>query len=115
MSSSCYHRANNAQNRNLRNRFDSQVLEGYKLTWENLEEIAAVYICDTIEESLSKAEELASLAGGADTLVLGSLHLVSGVLCVLDPAGARYLEAKKDDLVWTGGMTTKESRIFLDQ
>jgi len=70
--------------RNLQKRYNPNVLEGCRSTWEVLEERSTISSCDTIAQALRKAGELASNACGAEVLVLGSLHLVSGVLSILD-------------------------------
>lgn len=69
--------------RNLQNRYDPKVLEACRSIWQALEERSTVFLCDTIEEALKKAEVLADQTRGAEALVLGSLHLVSGFLCLL--------------------------------
>ena len=39
---------------------------------------------DTIEEALEKAKELGRRDGGSEALVLGSLKLVEGILCMIE-------------------------------
>jgi folylpolyglutamate synthase len=56
------------------------------LTWQVLEQRSTIFLCDTIEKALKKAGDLANNAGGAEALILGSLHLVSGILCLLGSA-----------------------------
>jgi folylpolyglutamate synthase len=70
----------------LQNRYDPKVLEECKLTWQVLEQRSTIFLCDTIEKALKKAGDLANNAGGAEALILGSLHLVSGILCLLGSA-----------------------------
>ncbi|KEQ68254.1 Mur ligase, partial [Aureobasidium namibiae CBS 147.97] len=65
----------NSNERNLQKRYNPNVLEGCRSTWEVFEERSTISICDTIAQALRKAGELASNACGAEVLVLGSLHL----------------------------------------
>ncbi|THZ12518.1 hypothetical protein D6C89_10783 [Aureobasidium pullulans] len=74
----------NPQDKNLQDRYDPEVLERYQKTWKDLGEQGTVSNFDTIEEALKKAKELGRRDGGSEALVLGSLKLVEGILCMIE-------------------------------
>lgn len=80
--STCF--ADSPQDKNLQNRFDPEVLKRYQKTWKDLGEQGTVSSFDTIEEALKKAKELGRRDGGSEALVLGSLKLVEGILCMIE-------------------------------
>jgi len=55
--------------------------------WDGIDPEASVHVLTTIEESISRARELAP-DGKAEVLVTGSLHLVGGVIEVLESQGS---------------------------
>lgn len=82
--------ANPSADRNLRNRFVPEVQQHYVETWKNLDPTATISSEQTIEEALDQARKLASLNTGIQALITGSLHLVSGALCLLRGNGPRH-------------------------
>lgn len=70
--------------RNLQSRYSPEVQEGYARVWKNINFQATVSCERTIEEALYRAKEIGDQNNGMQTLVTGSLHLVSGVLCLLE-------------------------------
>jgi folylpolyglutamate synthase len=71
--------------RNLTNRFSAEVQQHYAEVWKNLDPQATISRTRTIEEALHRAREIGDQEDGMQTLVTGSLHLVSGALCLLEP------------------------------
>lgn len=69
--------------RNLKNRFVPEVQELYAETWKNLDPTATISTKRTIEEALDQAREFDDSNSGIQALITGSLHLVSGALCLL--------------------------------
>lgn len=55
-------------------------------SWDNIDPDASVHVLSTIEEAISKARELAP-EDQVEVLVTGSLHLVGGVIEVLESEG----------------------------
>ncbi|THV63705.1 hypothetical protein D6D28_10456, partial [Aureobasidium pullulans] len=76
--------------RNLRNRSDATKLEEYAKTWRRLDSSVQISIQNSIEDALKEARSIADTFGAAQALVVGSLHLVSGALCLLEPDGVVY-------------------------
>ena len=72
--------------RNLKNRFSPEVQERYAKVWKNIDHKATVSRERTIEGALHRAKEIGDQNDGMQTLVTGSLHLVSGALYLLEPA-----------------------------
>ncbi len=72
--------------RNLKNRFSPEVQERYAKVWKNIDHKAMVSRERTIEGALHRAKEIGDQNDGMQTLVTGSLHLVSGALYLLEPA-----------------------------
>lgn len=72
--------------RNLKNRFSPEVQEHYAKVWKNIDHKATVSRERTIEGALHRAKEIGDQNDGMQTLVTGSLHLVSGALYLLEPA-----------------------------
>ena len=70
--------------RNLQSRYSPDIQEGYARFWKNFDNKAMVSCERTIEEALHRAKEIGDQNDGMQTLVTGSLHLVSGVLCLLE-------------------------------
>ncbi|KAL5315347.1 hypothetical protein ACEPPN_016214 [Leptodophora sp. 'Broadleaf-Isolate-01'] len=70
--------------RNLKNRFSAEVQELYAKTWGNLDPTATVLCKRTIEGALNRARGIGDQNNGMQALVTGSLHLVSGALCLLE-------------------------------
>jgi folylpolyglutamate synthase len=58
-------------------------LESYAEVWMNANPEAEVSLKRTIEEALRLAREIGDCHGGMQSLIVGSLHLVGGALCVL--------------------------------
>ena len=71
--------------RNLKNRFSPEVQECYAEVWKSLDPKATVSRERTIEGALHRAREIGDQNEGMQTLVTGSLHLVSGALNLLEP------------------------------
>ena len=71
--------------RNLKNRFSPEVQEHYAKVWNNIDHKATVSRERTIEGALHRAKEIGDQNDGMQTLVTGSLHLVSGALYLLEP------------------------------
>jgi folylpolyglutamate synthase len=71
--------------RNLTKRFSAEVQQRYAEVWKNLNPQATISRPRTIEEALQRARKIGDQEDGMQTLVTGSLHLVSGVLCLLEP------------------------------
>jgi folylpolyglutamate synthase/dihydropteroate synthase len=71
--------------RNLKNRFSPEVQERYAKVWKSIDQKATVLRERTIEEALHRAKEIGDQNDGMQTLVTGSLHLVSGALNLLRP------------------------------
>ena len=53
------------------------------MLWKELDSTATIIIERTIEGALDRAKEIGKTEGGMQTLVTGSLHLVSGALYLL--------------------------------
>lgn len=71
--------------RNLNNRFSPETEERYTQVWKNLDPRATISRERTIEEALLRAREIGDQNDGMQTLITGSLHLVSGALHLLEP------------------------------
>jgi folylpolyglutamate synthase len=71
----------------MKNRFVPEVQERYAETWKNLDPKARISSERTIEEALDRAREIGNTTNGIQALITGSLHLVSGALCLLEPDG----------------------------
>ncbi len=71
--------------RNLKNRFSPEIHERYVQVWKNLDHRATISRERTIKEALHRAREIGDQNDGMQTLVTGSLHLVSGALYLLEP------------------------------
>ncbi len=71
--------------RNLKNRFSPETQERYAQVWKNMDHRATISRMRTIEEALHRAREIGDQNDGMQTLVTGSLHLVSGALYLLEP------------------------------
>jgi len=71
--------------RNLKNRFSPEIQESYVQVWRNLDHRATISRERTIEGALHRAREFGNQNDGMQTLVTGSLHLVSGALYLLEP------------------------------
>ena len=79
------HKLNPSSDRNLKNRFSSKVQELYAEFWKKFDPEAAVSCERTIEGALHQARQIGELNNGMQTLITGSLHLVSGALYLLEP------------------------------
>ncbi|KAK5290558.1 hypothetical protein LTR99_011079 [Exophiala xenobiotica] len=75
--------------RNLKNRFSQEVQNRYAKTWKSLAPHVTISSERTIEEALGRAREIGKVHG-AQALITGSLHLVSGALCLLDPDNHKH-------------------------
>lgn len=64
--------------------FPAGLQERYAKTWRHLDSTATVLCEQTIESALDLAREIGDQNSGMQALVTGSLHLVSGALCLLD-------------------------------
>jgi len=62
-----------------------EVQECYVETWKNLDTKATISSEQTIEGALDRAREIGDQNNGMQALITGSLHLVSGALCLLEP------------------------------
>ena len=71
--------------RNLKNRFSPELQELYAKFWKKIDPEATVSCERTIEGALHQAREIGDQNNGMQTLVTGSLHLVSGALYLLEP------------------------------
>ena len=71
--------------RNLKNRFSPEVQERYAKVWKTIDHHVTVSCERTIEGALHRAKEIGAQNDGMQTLVTGSLHLVSGALYFLEP------------------------------
>ena len=71
--------------RNLKNRFEPEIQKLYAETWKTLDPKATISTKRTIEEALDQAREFDHSNTGIQALITGSLHLVSGALCLLQP------------------------------
>ena len=67
-----------------------EVQELYAETWRNLDPKATISSKQTIEEALDRAKEIGDQNKHIQALVTGSLHLVSGALCLLEPDDPIY-------------------------
>jgi folylpolyglutamate synthase len=68
------------------------VQNGLARAWRGLDAAAEVVVCRTIEDAVRSARELGADGGEGDenlALVIGSLHLVGGVLDVIETTNAR--------------------------
>ncbi|KAH8586475.1 folylpolyglutamate synthase [Bisporella sp. PMI_857] len=70
--------------RNLTKSFSAEIQRGYAETWRNLDPKATVLCERTIQDALDRAREIGDQNNGMQALVTGSLHLVSGALCLLE-------------------------------
>jgi folylpolyglutamate synthase len=70
--------------RNLKKSFSAEVQEHYAKTWGSLDPTAMVLRKRTIEGALDRAREIGDQNNGMQALVIGSLHLVSGALYLLE-------------------------------
>ncbi len=66
-----------------------EVQERYVETWKNLDTKATISSEQTIEGALDRAREIGDQNNGMRALITGSLHLVSGALCLLEPDDLR--------------------------
>ena len=71
--------------RNLNNRFSPETQERYAQAWKNMDHRATISRERTIEGALHRAKEIGDQNDGMQTLITGSLHLVSGALYLLEP------------------------------
>ena len=71
--------------RNLKNRFSPETQERYAQVWNDLDHRATLSLERTIEGALHRAREIGDQNDGMQTLITGSLHLVSGALHLLEP------------------------------
>ena len=76
--------------RNLKNRFLPEFQELYVRIWRNLDSHARIFSERTIEEALDRAKGIGSTTDGIQALITGSLHLVSGALCLLEPGSCTH-------------------------
>jgi hypothetical protein len=78
----------------LKKRFTPEVWQNvsarYTDAWKIIDPGATVSSEGTIEEALDKARDIGNGDCGMCTLVIGSLHLVSGVLCLLEPGEIKH-------------------------
>ena len=79
------HELSPSADRNLKSRFSLEVQEHYAEVWRDVDHKATVSRERTIEGALHRAKEIGDQNDGMQTLVTGSLHLVSGALCLLEP------------------------------
>jgi hypothetical protein len=70
--------------RNLKSRFLPEVQERYAEAWEKFDPTATISRERTIEGALHRAREIGDQSNGIQALITGSLHLVSGALCLLE-------------------------------
>ncbi|EFR02730.1 folylpolyglutamate synthase [Nannizzia gypsea CBS 118893] len=70
--------------RNLTKRFSQEKQESYAEFWRTFDPTATVSCERTIEETLHRARRIGDLSDGMQALVTGSLHLVSGLLYLLE-------------------------------
>jgi folylpolyglutamate synthase len=70
--------------RNLKQRFSPSAHELYSKLWKEYDPLAEIACELTIEGAIIRAEAIGNLNNGIQVLVIGSLHLVSGVLCLFD-------------------------------
>lgn len=75
--------------RNLTKRFSAEVQERYAETWGSLDPTATVLRERTIEGALDRAREIGDPNNGMQALITGTLHLVSGAICLLESDNAR--------------------------
>lgn len=74
--------------------YDKEEVDGlvqqkrFRETWQDLQKDADVKVVRTIEEALNLAREVGKQKGGVDVFATGSLHLVGGVLGILEKADA---------------------------
>lgn len=63
----------------------------YAIIWKSLYPGTETYLEPTIEDALSRAREIGSRehAHGMQTFITGSLHLVGGVVSLLQPLKAQ--------------------------
>lgn len=76
--------ANPSVDRNLKNRFVPEIQKRYAETWKRLSTKATISSERTIEEALDRIRELDDPNHDVYILITGSLHLVSGVLYLLE-------------------------------
>ena len=69
--------------RNLSSRFSPEVQKMYATLWKELDQTATIVMERTIEAALDRAKQIGQREGGMQTLITGSLHLVSGALYLL--------------------------------
>lgn len=62
-----------------------EVQELYAETWKNLDPKATISSELTLEEALDRARKIGDSNHEIQALITGSLHLVSGALCLLEP------------------------------
>jgi folylpolyglutamate synthase len=58
----------------------------YAEVWKRIDPKAKIAIEPTIEGALKLAKSIGDQGNGMQTLVTGSLHLVGGALCLLEPS-----------------------------
>lgn len=74
--------------------YDQEEIDGlvqqkrFQETWQDLQKDADIRVVKTIEEALNLAREVGLEKGGVDVFATGSLHLVGGVLGMLEKADA---------------------------
>lgn len=78
-------RANSGADRNLKGRFSPKIQDQYASFWGALDPGATILCERTIEEALDQARKIGDQNNGMQALITGSLHLVSGALCLLEP------------------------------
>jgi folylpolyglutamate synthase len=71
--------------RNLMKHFSAEVQERYAQVWKTLDPKATISRERTIEDALHRARGIGDQEGGIQTLVIESLHPVSGVLFLSEP------------------------------
>ena len=69
----------------LARRFVPEIQERYVEAWKELDPKAQVSSQRTIEDALDPAREIGDQSNGTQVLIMGSLHLVSGALYLLEP------------------------------
>ncbi|KAL9119551.1 MAG: hypothetical protein Q9187_003896 [Circinaria calcarea] len=79
------HRLILTSDKNLQNRFSLEVQERYAEIWRTIDPDAEISLERTIEGALNLARRIGDRGNGMQTLVTGSLHLVSGALSLLEP------------------------------
>ena len=82
--------ANSSADRNLKHRFVPEIQEHYAEIWKSLDPEAKISSERTIEDALDRARKVGDPNNNIQALITGSLHLVSGALCLLEPDDPTY-------------------------